>query len=251
MANLLLPAPGGAPRLCYGWDGTDWRALTVDAVGNLQVDVAASALPAGAATAAKQDTMITALQVIDDLRGALDSVGTDELNVNIETSVTLDVDSELAAAVALDDALANPTVPLVGAAGLQFNGTAWERVHGNMGYTLLPLDARVATVGSVGQVNRSARGLLVIVRVTAVSGSPSLIPRLVISTETGLDFVMWNAAAALTAVGQWAYLFYPGTLDVGLWTEKLSCVIPRNWYFVMVHGTADSVTYIVRGWYLL
>jgi len=40
MANLLIPAPGGYPRLCYGWDGTDWRALLVDAAGELQVHIA-------------------------------------------------------------------------------------------------------------------------------------------------------------------------------------------------------------------
>jgi len=35
MAHLLIPAPGGAPRLVYGWDGTDWRALLVDDEGGL------------------------------------------------------------------------------------------------------------------------------------------------------------------------------------------------------------------------
>jgi len=40
-----------------------------------------SVLPDGAATSADQATMITALQLIDDLRTALDSVGTDELRV--------------------------------------------------------------------------------------------------------------------------------------------------------------------------
>lgn len=51
------------------------------------ISAAALPLPAGASTSAKQDTMITALQLIDDLRNALDSVGTDELDVNVESSV--------------------------------------------------------------------------------------------------------------------------------------------------------------------
>ena len=42
---------------------------------------------AGTATAANQATMITSLQALEDLRNALDSVGTDELDVNVETSV--------------------------------------------------------------------------------------------------------------------------------------------------------------------
>jgi len=58
----------------------------VDAAGNLQVDVIASGLPAGAATAANQLTEITALQLIDDLRNALQSVATDRLIVDVIAS---------------------------------------------------------------------------------------------------------------------------------------------------------------------
>ena len=58
--------------------------LTVDADGHTQVDVLTSALPTGAATSAKQDTMITALQLIDDLRAALACVATDKLKVKGE-----------------------------------------------------------------------------------------------------------------------------------------------------------------------
>lgn len=53
----------------------------------LFVDVQASELPDGAATAANQTTMITALQLIDDLRNALHDVGTDELDVIVEGMV--------------------------------------------------------------------------------------------------------------------------------------------------------------------
>lgn len=63
-----------------GTDGTNPQLLSVDATGHAQVDVLTSALPSGAATEAKQDTLIghvdgveasltdavTALQIIDD-----------------------------------------------------------------------------------------------------------------------------------------------------------------------------------------
>lgn len=62
-------------------DGVTYRVPLIDSSGHLQVDVLSSALPSGAATAAKQDTMITALQLIDDLRGALLTVSTDYLRV--------------------------------------------------------------------------------------------------------------------------------------------------------------------------
>lgn len=67
--------------------------LKADLTETQPVSAASLPLPSGAATAANQATMITALQLIDDLRNALDSVGTDELDVNIEDSVTLTVQS--------------------------------------------------------------------------------------------------------------------------------------------------------------
>lgn len=78
--------PTGAPwpRSVLGWDGTNWRVMAVDLLGHVQVDVVTSGLPAGAATAANQATMITALQLIDDLRDALESVATDRLQVRGE-----------------------------------------------------------------------------------------------------------------------------------------------------------------------
>ncbi len=53
-----------------GTDGTNTRALKVDAGGELQIDVLSSALPTGAATLAEQQTQTTALQLIDDTIGA-------------------------------------------------------------------------------------------------------------------------------------------------------------------------------------
>ena len=50
--------------LVYGFDGSANQKVLVDASGHLQVDVLASALPAGAATEAKQDTQITAEHAI-------------------------------------------------------------------------------------------------------------------------------------------------------------------------------------------
>jgi len=77
----ILPSDAPYPKAVLGWDGTAFRVFAVDAAGHIQADVVTSGLPAGAATAAKQDTQITALQLIDDLRKALYSVGTDGLIV--------------------------------------------------------------------------------------------------------------------------------------------------------------------------
>ena len=87
MANKVIPTNMPHPMSAVGWDGMDFHILTIDAAGHLQVDNLSSALPTGAATAANQLTEIAALQLIDDLRAALHSVNTDELQVNVEDSV--------------------------------------------------------------------------------------------------------------------------------------------------------------------
>ena len=80
----VVPPGAPAPQSVLGWDGTDFYVLRVDATGHLQVDALTTALPAGAATAAHQITQITALQLIDNLVGALQSVATDRLKVRGE-----------------------------------------------------------------------------------------------------------------------------------------------------------------------
>jgi len=87
LQNALDTIGSDALRVMGGIDGIIYRFLHVDGTGDVQTDVLSSALPTGAATAAHQVSMVTALQLIDDLRGALDSVGTDELDVNVEASV--------------------------------------------------------------------------------------------------------------------------------------------------------------------
>lgn len=79
----------GKPVMPFGSDGEDWYALLVSALGRLQVDVLSAVLGTGGATAANQTTMITALQLIDDLRNALLTVATDRLGVRATEIETL------------------------------------------------------------------------------------------------------------------------------------------------------------------
>lgn len=83
----IIPATTPKPNAPIAYNGTDWTALLSDAARHLQVDVVASGIPTGAATAANQATEITALQLIDDLRGALQSVATDRLRVRGENQL--------------------------------------------------------------------------------------------------------------------------------------------------------------------
>jgi len=79
-----LPDHVPSPRTLLAWDGTAYRPLTIDAAGHLQLDVVTSGLPAGAATAAAQALALAQLQLIEDMRDALQSVATDRLIVRGE-----------------------------------------------------------------------------------------------------------------------------------------------------------------------
>jgi len=106
----------------WAWVTDQWKKLTGDAAGHLQVDVVASGLPTGAATSASQTTMITALQLIDDLRGALNSIHTDELDVVIDgQSADVEVTQQTAADL-------TPGV-------MGWDGSAWRKLAVLWGYS--------------------------------------------------------------------------------------------------------------------
>lgn len=106
----------------WGWVTDQWRKLIADATGHLQVDVVTSGLPSGGATAANQATMITALQLIDDLRNALNSIATDELDVVFDGQNT---DVEVTQTTAAD------LTP-----GIQgWDGAAWRKLSLLWGYS--------------------------------------------------------------------------------------------------------------------
>lgn len=127
----------------------NWAAL-VSILGELElkanltetqpVSAASLPLPTGASTSANQTTMITALQLIDDLRNALDSVGTDELDVNVEASVL----PPLAATSTWQDTL-NET--LLSLRDNMPTGDKWKRASGTI--NLIPntwTDVAIVTV---------------------------------------------------------------------------------------------------------
>jgi len=80
-------SPKGKVVVLHFYDGTDVQYVGSGAGHRLPVDVEAIVLPSGAATAVNQATIITAIQSLQNLVGALDSVGIDEIDVNVEASV--------------------------------------------------------------------------------------------------------------------------------------------------------------------
>lgn len=83
----IIPDHVPSPRTLLAWDGTAYRPIHIDALGNVQIDVVASALPVGAATAAAQALILAQVQLIEDMRDALQTVDTDRLIVRGEDQV--------------------------------------------------------------------------------------------------------------------------------------------------------------------
>ncbi len=104
-----------SPRTALFWNGTAWQWALVDAAGNLQIDVVASGLPVGAATAAAQALALAQLQTIAEIRDALQSVATDRLIVRGEDQLFSYADTLLCDIIddisGVDGHLETPVVP--------------------------------------------------------------------------------------------------------------------------------------------
>lgn len=128
-----------------------------------------------------------------------------------------------------------------------YNNATWDRWRNNTQGTLLASAARTTTTGSPTQTNYNAKGVLVVLDVTAASGTGGLQP-----TIRGLDPVTAKVCAltiaptAITATGTYVFEIYPGSTGTGgVVTQRTSGVLPRTWVVNIQHGDASSYTYSV------
>lgn len=111
-------------------------------------------------------------------------------------------------------------------------------------YALTPRTATPAGAAIVTKSNsRGARGLLVVIDVTAKTSSPS-----VVFTVSGVDAISGKSftlivSAAITAVGTTLLRIYPGLTPAA--NLVVSDVLPAQWKITPVHGNGDSITYSV------
>ncbi len=123
----------------------------------------------------------------------------------------------------------------------------------NYDFEVLASAARTAETLSNPFTNNYYKGLLLVVDATIEVATAVLTPGIRVKDANGdYNTVYWDAAAAISAIGEYSYLFYPGLLaaDYG-GTEALSLPAPMEWKFIMAVGDADSMTYSVKGTYLL
>jgi len=143
MPEVLGEPP--SPRTALFWNGTAWQWALVDAAGHLQVDVIASGLPAGAATAANQALILAQVQAIEDLTHALQSINTDRLIVRGEDQL-FSYRSQY-----------RETISQVS------TGAAWQTVSGSVAPP-----GEIWIVTSVSAINESAASTRVDIRIPAI-----------------------------------------------------------------------------------
>lgn len=157
----------------------------------------------------------------------------------------------LPAAATAADALTNPTVTNIGATGLLFNGTSWDRARGmSLGSTTTgDTGAKTATGNGATQTNVGNKGVNIVIVLGTVSGTtPTCVFKVQKSVDGGTNWVDVPGAttASLTATGTYGISIYPGqAVTAGTTTSgteaTASAVLSRTWRMVWtIGGTTPS-----------
>ena len=158
------------------------------------------------------------------------------------------------AAVVADASNAKPVVLMAGQRGLHVTVSAAGDVSaiqvdtygalltaGQAETTILASAARTATPSKVDQTNAAARGVIVVIDVTAITATPSVVFTIQGKDPLSGKYYAILASAAIVATGTTVLRVYPGlTAAANLVASDL---LPRTWAVDAVHGDADSITY--------
>ena len=112
--------------------------------------------------------------------------------------------------------------------------------------TLLASALRTATVNSADQVNVNARGVLLILNVSAASGTGGLVVRLFAKDPATGNYVQCNSSpAAVTAVGTFGYLVYGGAAGAAnfVMSQLSNAPVARIWRAQVAHNDGSNYTY--------
>ena len=175
-------------------------------------------------------------------------LATDQPNL----TAPFNVDTELPAAAALADGAGNPTAPAVGAFGMAWDGTAWQRTPLHTHGVALVSAARTVSTLTATLPNYKGRGIAVWLNVTAVPAAPGaggLQVRILNLDSTQSAGCYLNVAPALIiAVGFYGYIVYPGATAAGVAgsnqvQQSTSQVLNEKFLLYVVHSDAQSYTY--------
>jgi len=202
----------------YGFNGTTWdRLLTADLDSNLTSD---------------SKGLVTLSQVAGK--------GTTNQCLPIKT------DQALADAKSLDAAYHKLCVmpfPYL------FNGTNWDRQRNNHEVTVLASAARTASTSSADQTNYNARGVMVNVRVTAITDTPSVTAKIEGKDTASTSYFTILESAAIAATGLTTLTVYPGITAAA--NVSASHIVPRLWRITVTNADSDPITYSLSANYVV
>jgi len=139
-----------------------------------------------------------------------------------------------------------------------FNGSTWDRWRNNTEVTVLPSATRTASGVSSDQTNHNAKGGIVHLRVTAVSGTFAAGEGLSIRVDakdpvSGTYHRITEFIGPYTSPGHWILVCYAGATDVaGSFEGRNDVPIPRTWRVrYEITGTTPSFTFSVAVQYIV
>lgn len=161
------------------------------------------------------------------------------------TPAGLGVDTEISAAAALSDALANPTAGLIGAVMMDFNGSTVERYRHNESRSLYASAARTAAPASTDQTTFGGIALIVSLVVSAASGTGGL--TVIIegkdANDTYYTLLQGPLVTAVNTSTPLVLVVDPRIVAVA--NSIAQRPLPRTWRVRVTHGDASSYTYAV------
>jgi len=139
-----------------------------------------------------------------------------------------------------------------------FNGSTWDRWRNNTEKTVLPSAARTVSGASPDQTNFNARGVIIYLNVTAVSGTFAAGEGLSMHVDfkdpvSGEYPQVTPDIGPYTTTGLRCIVVYPGATDVrGYFPTENDVPLPRTWrVHYGITGTAPSFTFSVGASYVV
>lgn len=124
-----------------------------------------------------------------------------------------------------------------------YNGSTFDRQRPNVNETILASAARTATNNTSDLTNYNARGLHLVINVSAVTATPSVTFTIQGKDEVSGSYYTVLASAAITGTGTTVLKVYPGLTAAA--NTVANDVLPRTWRLLATHADADSITYSV------
>lgn len=155
------------------------------------------------------------------------------------------------AAVSMTDSIGNAMglgSGLLGAVQLQYNGTQFERVRGNLDATIHTSGARTTTQTGSDIINYNGLGVRLVLDVT-IAGTGSVTVEIQGKDSVSAKYYTIFTGVAVTTVSTNVYTVYPGLVAVA--NVVVSDHLPRVWRTVVTANNANSMTYSLGSCILL